>query len=96
MVYNAAGGAMGEKTAKEMMELYEMLGANSQQKSPRGKRFEVNEVQMNNEITTQFTMLTRKVALINSRTQPNNELCGLCGAFSHGANICPQNLHEPQ
>nr|GMC64155.1 Retrotransposon gag protein [Ipomoea batatas] len=33
MVDNAAGGAMGEKTAEETLTLYEMLGANSQQKS---------------------------------------------------------------
>nr|GMD86795.1 Retrotransposon gag protein [Ipomoea batatas] len=32
MVDNAAGGAMGENTAEETLTLYEMLGANSQQK----------------------------------------------------------------
>nr|GLL41885.1 uncharacterized protein LOC109169442 [Ipomoea trifida] len=37
MVDNAAGGAMGEKTAEETLALYEMLGANSQQKSVRGR-----------------------------------------------------------
>nr|GLL27316.1 uncharacterized protein LOC109169442 [Ipomoea trifida] len=37
MVDNAAGGAMGEKTAEETLTLYEMLGANSQQKSIRGR-----------------------------------------------------------
>ena len=43
-VDNAAGGAMGEKTAQETYDLYEMLGANSQQKSTRGKQaaFEIN------------------------------------------------------
>nr|GMC68060.1 uncharacterized protein LOC109169442 [Ipomoea batatas] len=33
MVDNAAGGAMREKTAEDTLALYEMLGANSQQKS---------------------------------------------------------------
>nr|GMD14512.1 uncharacterized protein LOC109169442 [Ipomoea batatas] len=37
MVDNAVGGAMGEKTAEETLTLYEMLGANSQQKSIRGR-----------------------------------------------------------
>ena len=45
MVDNAAGGAMGEKAAEETVELYEMLGANSQQKSARGRRIRVNKVQ---------------------------------------------------
>ena len=30
MVDNTAGGAIGEKTAEEMVELYEMFGVNSQ------------------------------------------------------------------
>nr|GLL39652.1 uncharacterized protein LOC109169442 [Ipomoea trifida] len=37
MVDNAAGGAMGEKTAEETLTLYEILGANSQQNSIRGR-----------------------------------------------------------
>ena len=48
MVDNAAGGAMGEKTDEETVELYEMLGANSEQKNARGRRGVVNEVQVNN------------------------------------------------
>ena len=48
MVDNAVGGAMGDKTTEETVELYEILGANSQQKSARGRRFGVNEVQVNN------------------------------------------------
>ena len=89
MVDNAAVGAMGEQTVEEIVELYEMLGANSQQKSAKGRRFGVNEVQVNNEMITQLTTLTLQVALLNSQAKPNNEVCGLCGAFGHGANICP-------
>ena len=50
MVDNVVGGAMGEKTAEETVELYKMLGANSQQKSVRGRRIGVNEVQTSNDM----------------------------------------------
>ena len=43
------GGTTGEKIAKDTMELYEMLGANSQQKSESGRRV---EVQINNGMAT--------------------------------------------
>ena len=39
---------MGDKTVEEIVELYKMLGTNSQQKSARGRRVGVNEVQVNN------------------------------------------------
>ena len=42
MVDNIVGSAMGEKTAEEIVELYEMLRANFQQKSARGRRVGVN------------------------------------------------------
>ena len=67
MVDDARGAAMGEKTAKETMELYKMLGANSQQKSVRGRKGLVNEVQINNDMAAQWTALTRQVALLNNR-----------------------------
>ena len=51
---------------------------------------------MNNEMAAQLTALTRQVALLNSRAQRNNEVCGLCGAFGHGANTCPHNVYEPE
>ena len=87
---------MGEKTIEEIVELYEMLRANSQQKSARGRKVGVNEVQNNNEMTAQLTELTRQIALLNSRAQPSNKVCGLCGAFGHKVNMCPHNLHEPE
>ena len=58
---------MEEKTVEETVELYEILGANSQQKSARGKRIGVNKVQTNNEMAAQLTELTRQVAFLNSR-----------------------------
>ena len=51
MVDNVVMGAIGDKIAKETLELYEMLGANSQQKNARGSRGIVNEVQVNNGMT---------------------------------------------
>ena len=92
MVDNAAGGAMGEKTVKETMELYEMLGANSQQKSARGRRGVVNEVQVNNGMITQLTELTRQVSSFNSHAQPNNEVCGIFGVFGH-ERICAHKIY---
>ncbi|KAL5784690.1 hypothetical protein ACOSQ2_007082 [Xanthoceras sorbifolium] len=44
MVNNAAEGAMQEKTMEETYELFEMLGANSQQKSLKGKTSSMYEV----------------------------------------------------
>ena len=67
MVDNTTGGVMGEKIIEETIELYEMLGANSQEKSVRRKRIGVNEVQINSRMLAQLTELTRQVAFLNSR-----------------------------
>ena len=56
---------MGEKTVEETIELYEILGANSQQQSAKGRRDVVNEVQVNNGMALQLIELTRQVALLN-------------------------------
>ena len=53
---------MRDKIVKETMKLYEMLGANSQQKSAKGRRGVVNEVQMSNHMTEQLTVVTRQVS----------------------------------
>ena len=58
MVDSIVGGAMGEKITEEMVELYEMFGVNSQQKSARGRRVRVNKVQVNNGMETQLIELT--------------------------------------
>ena len=51
---------------------------------------------MNNEMVAQLTELTRQVALLNSCAQLNNEACGICGIFSHGANMFLQNVYKPK
>ena len=43
-----------------------------------------------------MTKLTRKVTLLNSRAQPNIKVCGICGIFGHRANMCPQNVYDPE
>ena len=58
---------MRKKTIEETVELYEMLGANSQWKSARGRSVRFNEVQINSEMATQLTELTRQVVILNSR-----------------------------
>ncbi|XP_048229002.1 uncharacterized protein LOC125369811 [Ricinus communis] len=60
MVDNAAGGAMLERTPDEVYDIFEMLGANSQQKSVRTKRVEVNEVVANSEMAMQLAELTKR------------------------------------
>lgn len=55
IVDGAAGGTIGNMTAAEVIELYEMLGANSQQKSVRGmRRTAVNEVESRDVPSTQM------------------------------------------
>ena len=96
MVDNTARSAIEEETAEEIVELYKILGLILNKKSARGRRVGVNEVQNNNGMASQLTKLTRKVALLNNRAQPSNEVCGLCGVFGHGANMCTQNVYEPE
>ncbi|XP_048227262.1 uncharacterized protein LOC125369289 [Ricinus communis] len=59
MVDNAAGGAMLERTPDEVDNIFKMLGANSQQKSVRTKRVEVNEVVASSEMTIQLVELIK-------------------------------------
>ncbi|CAH9079820.1 unnamed protein product [Cuscuta epithymum] len=61
IVDNAAGGAMGEKTAEQTLALYEMLGANSQQKSVRGKTQGMYEVGASTELAIQISELSKQM-----------------------------------
>ena len=62
MVDNVAGGAMWQKIVEETCEIYEMLGANSHQKSVRGQRAIVNEVLLvENPLASQVAKLMRQV-----------------------------------
>ena len=80
-----------------MYKLYEMLGANSQQKSVRGKRRGLYEVNSNTELTMQVTELAKQVKSMctmmmgqgsNSNT---NEVCAVCGNHNHTTMHCPAN-----
>ena len=98
VVDNAAGGAMGEKTAQETYELYEMLGANSQQKSVRGKARGMYEVNSNTELAIQVTELAKQVKSMctlmmgqASSSSIANEACAVCGNHNHMTMHCPAN-----
>ncbi|XP_019179609.1 PREDICTED: uncharacterized protein LOC109174831 [Ipomoea nil] len=73
IVDNAAGGAMGEKTAEETLALYEMLGANSQQKSIRGRTPGLYEVSSNPELTTYMSELTKQMTSMCSMMSMNQK-----------------------
>lgn len=88
---NAAGRDMAAMTAQETYELFEMLGANSQQKSARRRRAWVNKVCTNHELTRQLAELTKQVQLLavqEAQSTPTHEVCGICSGYGHGANIC--------
>ncbi|KAL5749711.1 hypothetical protein ACOSP7_024314 [Xanthoceras sorbifolium] len=61
MVDNAVGGVMQEKSMDKAYELFEMLGANSQQKSFRGKTQAVHEVHTNTGLAKQIYDVLSKV-----------------------------------
>lgn len=73
------GGDVGEMTAQETLNIFEMLRANSQQKSAR-RRVGVNEVSTNHELRKQLAELTKQVQLL--------ALQGAQRAPTHEANIC--------
>ncbi|XP_048229053.1 uncharacterized protein LOC125369824 [Ricinus communis] len=84
-----AGGAMLERTPDEVYNIFEMLGANSLQKSVRTKRIEVNEVVANSEMAIQLTELTKQVNILTSiKNSQNNEVYDICGIYGHSTNVC--------
>src|SRR5262249_49329199 len=88
IVDNAAGGAMWEKSPEETYELYEMLGANSQQKSLRSQRAGVHEINSHNELVMQVADLTKQIQLLVNKGSPSQEVCGFCGTIGHNVNSC--------
>ncbi|XP_031120931.1 uncharacterized protein LOC116024170 [Ipomoea triloba] len=81
MVDNAAGGAMGEKTAEETLTLYEMLGANSQQKSIRGRTQGMYEVNSNTGLEIQVSELAKQV----------RSMCSMMGMQQNNAFMIDEN-----
>ena len=65
IVDNACGGAMREKTAEEVLEKYEMLGQNSQQRSSWGQDMEGRK---NSEIAKQFRATTTTTTTTKTST----------------------------
>ncbi|CAH9082985.1 unnamed protein product [Cuscuta europaea] len=73
IVDNAAGGAMGEKTAEQTSGLFGMLGANSQEKSVRGKTPGIYEVGVGTELAIQISELSKQfVSYINQKQNANS------------------------
>ena len=87
MVDNATGGAVGEKTAEETYNLYELLGFNSQQRGGR-RRARVNDVGSDNEITLKLDELTKQVQLLTTHQMTNQEVYEVCFSIGHDTHNC--------
>jgi len=87
IVDNAAGGTMGNKTSDEIHEIFEMLGANSQQKSIRsGRRGNVNMIKASNDKDEEIARLEKEVQRLNMRESVKQ--CQVCGEHGHTALNC--------
>ena len=65
LVDSAAGGSVGSKTSAEIFELYEMLGANSQQKSTRTiRRVGAAEANVTQDLAVQVCNLTDRKSVV--------------------------------
>lgn len=94
MVDSAAGGTVGVKTTQEIMDLFEMLGANSQQKSTRseGKGSTAHEATSVSSLASHIEKLIETVQFLarNERMVQHNqrEQCNACGELGHRASQC--------
>ncbi|XP_031260249.1 uncharacterized protein LOC116118405 [Pistacia vera] len=98
MVDNAA---MGEKIVQETNELYEMLGANSQQKSVRGKSRGMYEVNTNTKLAMQVSELTKQMKtmcnmMMGQGLRNSNEVYASCGIVGPATNVCPSRGNFPE
>ncbi|KAL5856319.1 hypothetical protein ACOSQ3_003777 [Xanthoceras sorbifolium] len=88
-VDNAAGGAIAEKTMEETFQLFEKLGANSQQKSVRGRKPGVYELKTTPGMVQQMAELSRQVqSLMSSRGKRPDVACSICGVNGHEFDEC--------
>ena len=93
MVDGAAGGNLGEYTAEEATELFEMLGENSQLKSARkikrGAATAGQGYQME-EVVHQLKGISSKLAVRTGSThEAKAEQCAWCEDFWHSSIMCP-------
>ena len=101
MVDNAAGGAIHEKNADETKALFEKLGQNSQQKSVRIGKKEVQEIGASSDTNKKLDMLTQQVEML-FRTfgyQGGNMVktaCAICDLSSHSIEECPNRDQFPE
>ncbi|CAH9121562.1 unnamed protein product [Cuscuta epithymum] len=110
IVDNAAGGAMGEKTAEQTLELFEMLGANSQQKSVRGRTPGIYEVGASTELAIQISELSKQMKnmctvmttmsmstpVVNAVPEGGFEQAHMMNSYNHGPRNDPfSNSYNP-
>ena len=93
MVDGAAGENLGEHTAEEASDLFEMLGANSQLKSARkikrGGGTIAQGYQMD-EVVHQLKDISAKLAVkTGSAHEAAAEQCSWCDEFGHSPMVCP-------
>ena len=99
MVDSVAGGTVGAKTATEICELFEMLGANSQQKSTRKvRRVGAAEANVTQDLAIQVCNLTKTMQRLAKKTEVLYDggrvkkvmSCTLCGDSGHEDGGCAQ------
>lgn len=91
MIDTAVGGTVGVKTATEINELFEMMGANSQQKSVRGnmRKGVVQGVSESSSLALQVERMQGDIQkLLNggSLNQNQKAQCNACGEYGHVQN----------
>ncbi|KAL5810441.1 hypothetical protein ACOSQ4_027009 [Xanthoceras sorbifolium] len=88
---------MADNAAQETYDLYEMLGANSEQKSVRGKQAGVQEINSNKELALQVADLTKQLrTIINAQGHQVDQACAICGEYDHTLNNCPSGATYPE
>jgi len=92
IVDNAAGGTMGNKTSDEIHDIFEMLGANSQQKSVRNaRRGNVSMINANSDKDEEIARLKKEIQKLSTREsvkEIKHEQCQVCGEHGHTALTC--------
>ena len=84
LVDTVAEGYFGDKTVKEVYDIYEMLATNSQQKAVRGRRASIHEVNMfSSNLASQLDEISRKMNMLINRGVMAIEQCLFCGVMGH-------------
>ena len=99
LVDSVTGGTVGSKTAAEICELYEMLGANFQQKSTRNiRRVGAAEANVTQDLAVKVGNLTKTMQRLAEKTEAFYDggrvkkvmSCNVCGDSGHEDGVCAQ------